>query len=317
MLPNVPRTITSWLPRRLPKELKLPGVNALLYEVLACGHLRRDAPGRGDVVRRYGVADLHQDAGALYVVDVRGVGVEVLEEARLLDVGRVRVPLVEVARGHVHPVPLLVAGVDVGVLLAVDVRVEGVLDLAGDLLLRGPHVLQVDRVSVPVLPERVPGEVDVHRAGQRVGDHERRRGQVVGPDVGVDAPLEVPVARENGGHDEVVLLDGRGDLLGQRPRVADARRAAVADHVEAELLQRVEQARGLEVLGDDLRAWRQAGLYVRLDHEALLDRLFGEQPRAHHHRRVARVGAGRDRRYDRRAVLEVHLLAVDRDGDGA
>src|SRR4028119_423357 len=66
---------------------------------------------------------------------------------------------------------------------------------------------------------------------------ERRRGMVVGPHVRFDAPLEVAVAREDGGHDEVVLLDGGGDLLRQRPGVADACRAAVADHVEPEFLQ--------------------------------------------------------------------------------
>ena len=63
------------------------------------------------------------------------------------------------------------------------------------------------------------GQVYVHRARQGVGDDERRGGQVVRADVGVDAPFEVAVAREYGRDNEVVLLDGGGDLLGQRTGV--------------------------------------------------------------------------------------------------
>jgi hypothetical protein len=47
-------------------------------------------------------------------------------------------------------------------------------------------------------------EVDVHRAGERVGHHQRRRGEVVGAHVRVDAALEVAVARQHRHRDEVV-----------------------------------------------------------------------------------------------------------------
>ena len=57
----------------------------------------------------------------------------------------------------------------------------------------------------------VGDEVDLHRARERIGDHQRRRGEVVGPDVGVDAALEIAVAGEDGSGDEVALLDRRGD----------------------------------------------------------------------------------------------------------
>src|ERR671926_344703 len=50
-------------------------------------------------------------------------------------------------------------------------------------------------------------------------------------DVRVDPPLEVPVAREHRDDGQVVLLHRGGDLLGKGTRVADARRAAEADHV--------------------------------------------------------------------------------------
>ena len=45
-------------------------------------------------------------------------------------------------------------------------------------------------------------EVEVDRAGERVGDDERRRREVVRAHLGVDAPLEVAVAAEHRGGDE-------------------------------------------------------------------------------------------------------------------
>ena len=98
------------------------------------------------------------------------------------------------------------------------------------------------------------------RAGQGVGHHQRRGGQVVGPHLGVDPALEVAVAREHAGHHQVALVDRLGHRLGQRAAVADAGGAAVAHHVEAELLQVGQQPGRVEVLGDHLGARRQAGL---------------------------------------------------------
>ena len=61
--------------------------------------------------------------------------------------------------------------------------------------------------------------------------------EVVHLHVGVDATLEVAVAREHRGDGEVVLVDRGRDLVDQRTGVADAGRAAVADRVEAEVLE--------------------------------------------------------------------------------
>jgi len=85
--------------------------------------------------------------------------------------------------------------------------------------------------AVRVLPERVVDQVDVHRPGQRVGDDERRRGQVVHLHVGVDAPLEVAVARQHRADRQVVGVDGRGDLVRERTGVADSGRASIADRL--------------------------------------------------------------------------------------
>src|SRR5918995_6545303 len=98
----------------------------------------------------------------------------------------------------------------------------------------------------------------------------------------MDPRLEVAVAREHGADDEVALGDRGRDLLSERPRVPDARRAAVADRVEAELLEVGSQAGAVVVLGHDLRAGCEAGLDPWLASEAALDRLLRKQPGADH-----------------------------------
>ena len=112
-----------------------------------------------------------------------------------------------------------------------------------DLALAGPDVLEVDRLALLVVAQRLVLQVDVHRAGQGVGDDQRGRGQVVGADLGVDPALEVAVAAQDGDGDQVVFVDRLGDLRRQRARVADAGRAAVADQVEAELVEVRRRAR--------------------------------------------------------------------------
>ena len=103
-----------------------------------------------------------------------------------------------------------------------------------------------------------------HRAGDRVGDDQRRAGEEVGLQVRVDARLEVAVARQHGGADQVVLGDRVVDLGRQVAGVADAGGAAVGGDVEAELLEVGQQAGLGQVLGDDARARRERGLDVRL-----------------------------------------------------
>ena len=188
------------------------------------------------------------------------------------------VPREGVARRRRQGAPVLVAGEDVGVA-------------------RGEHVgvdRTVDRWSAPRpatarcragrpgcrrrRAERVGRDVDVHGARERVGDDQRRRREVVHLDVGVDAALEVAVAREHRHDGEVVVVDGGADLLRQRPGVADAGGAAVADEVEAQLLEVGRQARLVVVVGDDLGPGRQRRLDPRLAGEARSTAFFASRP---------------------------------------
>ena len=176
--------------------------------------------------------------------------------------------------------------------------VSGHLDRLADLVHRRPQLGEEHRVARGVLADGIGGQVGVDGPRERVGHDERRRRQVVHPHVGVDAPLEVPVAREHRGHGQVALPDGVADAFEQRAGVADARRAAVADEVEAERLQWLHEAGPLEVVDHDARPRRERGLDPGLRAQAPLDRLLGHQPGGDEHLGVRRVGTARDRRND-------------------
>ena len=96
-------------------------------------------------------------------------------------------------------------------------------------------------------------QIDVDTARERERDDQRRRHEEIGFDAGMDAGLEIAVAGEHAGGDEIVFHDGFLDRPGQRTGVADAGRAAVADEIEAQRVEIALQAGLVEVIGDDAR----------------------------------------------------------------
>jgi hypothetical protein len=121
----------------------------------------------------------------------------------------------------------------------------------------------------------------------------------------VHATLEVAVAGEDRGDRELVVADGFRNRSVERAGVADAGRAAIADDVESERLEIVQELRTLEILRDDLRAGRERGLDPGLNGDAEPARIAGHQARGEHDRRIRGVRAGRDGGDDDRAVLEL------------
>ena len=64
------------------------------------------------------------------------------------------------------------------------------------------------------LPSGIVDDVDVHAAGERVGDDERRRGEIIGAAESVDAAFEIAIAAEDGDGDEIIVLDRLANRLG-------------------------------------------------------------------------------------------------------
>ena len=94
------------------------------------------------------------------------------------------------------------------------------------------------------------------------------------------------------------------DFLRQRPRVADARRAAIAHRLKLQLLQVRQQPRARQVFGHHHRSRSQRRLHPRRHCHPLLDGLLRHQSRRHHHRRIRRIRAARDRRDHHAAVVQ-------------
>ncbi len=165
---------------------------------------------------------------------------------------------------------------------------DGCATRGADLLVARPYIFQVDVLAVLVLSDGVVLQIDLDRACERVGHDERRARQVVAACVRRDAALEVTVPGEHAGDVELVVHDRLLDGLGQRARVADAGRAAVAHGVEADGVQVLGEPCAIEVLGDDARTGRQRGLDPGLGGDAQVIGLLGDQARGDHHVGVAR-----------------------------
>ncbi len=129
----------------------------------------------------------------------------------------------------------------------------------------------------------------------------------------IDPALEIAVAGEHRPGHQVALDDGVGDRLGQRPGIADAGGAAIADEIEAELIEILVEAGILQIVGDHLGARRQRGLHPGLHGEALLHRIARHQPCPQHDAGIGGVGTAGDRGDHHGAVLELVVRAAHRD----
>ena len=240
-----------------------------------------------------------------------GLLLHALEIGRVLHIGRAHVPGIGEAARHPHLLPIGVAVEDVAYFVLNIFFVMFLSTKAPTSAARRPDVLEIDGVPLLILAQRLVREVDLQRARERVGDDERRRGEVVGAHVGIHAPLEVAVAREHGGGHDVVVVDRLGDLLRQRPGIADAGGAAEADEVEAELVEVLLQAGFGEIFADHLRARRERGLHPGLGREPFGDGVARQQAGGDHHARVGGVGAGGDRGDHHVAMAEIEIPALD------
>ena len=236
-----------------------------------------DGAGRRDVVGRDLVAEQRQNAGVLHVLHGRGSEAHVLEIGRVLDVGGGHVPLVGLARRRLHLAPVDVALEHVGIAFLEDFLGDELADEALNFLRGRPDVAQENFFSSLVGSNRLLREILRYGTSQRIRDDQRRRGQIIGLHVGADAAFEIAVAGENRGGDDPVLVDAVRHFSRQRAGIADAGRAAKAHDVEPELVEVLLQAGIGEVLANHLRARRKRGLHPRLHHQALGDRLAGEQ----------------------------------------
>ena len=244
---NVPRTITSWLPRRAPYELNARRSTPCSSRYCAGGRVGPDRAGGRDVVGRDRVAE-HDEARARRAMSSTAAGLarHPLEVGRQADVRRVGLPGEELAGGSVERAPALVAGEDVAVgargtsrrrptaRSSRRSRPRSARCRAGTPARRRPRRAARSAGRCPCGPR---ARTRRRAAARRGSSPSRRRGC---------APRSCGCRRARRRRRGRPRSTASAIALRQRAGVADARRAAVADGVEAELVEvRVEAgARG-------------------------------------------------------------------------
>ncbi len=210
------------------------------------------------------VAEQAQDAGTLDIGDAGAALAHADEVGRVLDIGRIVVPGVGLARRNLHGLPVDVALEDVSILALVQFAGDVFQDEFLDFVRGRPDVLEEHRIAILVFAERFTGQVDLHRARQRVGDDQRRRCEVVRLHIRRHATFEIAVAGKNAGCNQALVVDCLGDRRRQRAGIANAGGAAEADEIEAERVEIGLQAGLRQVFGNDLATGCQRCLYPGL-----------------------------------------------------
>ena len=123
-------------------------LDAVLGKILPCRAVRLDVAGRRNVVRRHRIAQHREHARAEDVRDRIGLLLHPVEVRSLANVGRVGLPLVDVARWEAEPLPVRVAIRDGGVLPAEPFAADALVDRLGDFLLASARC----RAGIPDCP---------------------------------------------------------------------------------------------------------------------------------------------------------------------
>ena len=270
-----------------------------------------DIAGRADVIGGDRIAQDQQRLGIDDVLHRFGCHGQAIEIGRIGDIRRTRAPLIGFRSRHVDRLPVLVALVDIGIARPEHRAIQRPCHDVRHFGIGWPDVLQIDIDAIGAGADRGGGEILDHRALQRIGHHQRRAGEEIGAHVGADAAFEIAVARNHRGGDQPVLVDRFADRFGERPRIADARGAAIADEVEADVVEVVLQPGLDQVVGDHLAPRRERGLDPRLGFQPQFVGLFGDEAGRDQHARVRGVGATGDRRDHHVAIADIVRLAFD------
>lgn len=274
-----------------------------------------DVTGGGDVISGDGVSETGQAESARNVLDVWEFQVHVLEEWWVVDISRVRLPVVLDSLGSLEVVPSLSSlGNDVIDFLE-HLRLDGLSNELLDLVSGWPDVSQEDWLSVFSGSDWLGFEVNVDGSGKSVGNNERWGTEVVGSGEWVDSSFEVSVTRKNGSGDQVSLGDSLTDCWVKISRVTNAGHASVSGKSEAQFVEIFGKASLLIVSSDDSGSWGKGGLDVWLGLEALAQGVLGEDTSSDHDIRVGSVGAGSDGGDDDGTVSELIFLSLVVEGN--
>ncbi len=232
--------------------VEVGNADTMLGEISTGRRCRLDRTGRRNMVGGDLVAEETENARALDVLETRARLAHAHEVGWVLDIGRVVVPGIGLTRRHLNGLPVGITLEDVGVLRLVKLARNVFQDELLNFLRGRPDILEIDRVAVLIIADRLLGQVLLDRTGKSVSDDEGRRGQIVRLHVRRDTAFEVAVTGENAGRNQALVVDRLGDRRRQRAGVADAGRAAEANEVETDRIEILLKARLVEIFGNHL-----------------------------------------------------------------
>ena len=157
-----------------PVRIEFMWLDSMGDQIFSCRAVDGNGTRRRNVIGRHAVAKNRQYARAMDVGQRRRFLGHVVEIRRHLDVRRFRIPLINVARGYRHRFPVRVAFKNLGILLAVHFRSDGLANGFFYFLWSRPDVAQINRFALGVGTQRFSSQVHIHSSGQRVRDHQRR-----------------------------------------------------------------------------------------------------------------------------------------------
>src|SRR5260370_31330578 len=126
----------------------------------------------------------------------------------------------------------------------------------------------------------------------------------------MNAALKIAVPAEDGDGDEIILLNGCADGIGERAAVADEGGAAVTEEMEFKFREERREGGGGEIVGDDFGPRREAGLHPGFHLQTALDGFFCEQAGSEHQGWVRGVRATGDGGDDHGAAGKVKRVAI-------
>ncbi len=126
---------------------------------------------------------------------------------RQFDVRGLCIPLVQIALGYRHALPVFVAVVHRCVLLLVLFLRHRVPHRRFHFLWRRPNLAQVNRFARRIGSERLGRQIQIHSPSQRVSYHQWRRCQIIRAHQRVNAPFKIAVSAQHRDRNHIVFLN--------------------------------------------------------------------------------------------------------------
>ena len=211
--------------------------DALLDQINAGGRSGLDRPGRTDVIGGDRIAENGQRARVADLAESARASWRNLRRTAAPGCKWRPDPIRKARRSSSGLFPQRILLLEVGVELLECLRAEGGLHHGAHFRRLGQISLQENVLAIGRLADRLLRQIDIDPTSERERDDQRRAHQEIRLDALMDARFEIAIARKHRSRDEIVAGNGLFDCGIERAGVADACRAAVADNVEAELIE--------------------------------------------------------------------------------